>query len=120
MKQTKLRTNEITTNNNISFPIGTIYAVKQQYEKLIFPLVFSKYKKKGHDLNKLITALVSNKLTENFGISKASAWINHKEVLKEFELKEFEERTLFRVLEIREEQGRDHSHPGLSISKIRI
>ena len=100
MKQTKLRTNEITPNNNISFPIGTIHAVQQQYEKLILHRVFSKYKKKGHDLNKLITALISYKLTENFSISKANEWINRKEVLEQFELEEFEERTLFRVFEI--------------------
>jgi transposase len=40
------------------------------------------------------------KLTENFSISKASDWINRPPVLDIFELKEFEERTLFRTLEI--------------------
>lgn len=44
--------------------------------------------------------LISYKLTENFSISKASEWINRPPVLDIFELEEFEERTLFRTLEI--------------------
>lgn len=97
--QTKLRTCEISPNNNICFPVGTILTVQKQHEKLGFQHVFSKYKKKGRDLNSLITALVSYKLTDNFSISKASEWINREEVLELFELDEFQERTLFRVLE---------------------
>jgi transposase len=100
MKQTKLRTNLIKKTQHISFPIGTILAVQEYYEKLGFLDVFGKYKKKGHDLNSLIQALLSYKLTENLSISKASIWINRDEVLKHFKLKAFEERTLFRVLEI--------------------
>jgi len=98
--QTKLRTFDITPNNNICFPVGTILAVQNQYDKLGFHRVFSKYKKKGRDLNSLLMALVSYKLTENFSISRASKWINRKEVLDIFDLKGFEERTLFRALEI--------------------
>jgi hypothetical protein len=44
--QTKLRTYEITPNDNICFPIGTILAVKNKYEKLDFEGVFGKYKKR--------------------------------------------------------------------------
>jgi len=58
--QTKLRTYEISPNNNICFPIGTILTVQIQHEKLGFQYVFSKYKKKGRDLNSLITALVTH------------------------------------------------------------
>ncbi|MBE0523930.1 MAG: IS1634 family transposase, partial [Methanosarcinales archaeon] len=97
--QTKLRTDEIIPNENICFPIGTILAVKNKYEKLTFSGVFEKYKKKGRDLNSLIQALLSYKLTENLSISKASGWINRGEVLETFNLKTFEERTLFRTLE---------------------
>lgn len=99
MKQTKLRTDEIIPNDNICFPIGTILAVKKQYEKLDFSGIFGKHKKKGRDLNSLIKALLSYKLTENFSISKASEWINRSEVLETFDLGKFEERTLFRALE---------------------
>ncbi|MDJ1421387.1 MAG: IS1634 family transposase [Candidatus Methanoperedens sp.] len=98
--QTKLRTCEITPNENICFPIGTILAVKNKYEKLHFSGVFEKYKKKGRDLNSLIQALLSYKLTENLSISKASEWINRGQVLDTFNLEKFEEKTLFRVLEI--------------------
>ena len=100
MKQTKLRTNKIDVNNNISFPIGTIKTVQKYYKKLYFSDIFTKYKKKGRNFNRLIEALVAYKLAENLSISKASDWINRKDVLEEFSLNSFEERTLFRVLEI--------------------
>ena len=100
MTQTKLRTYDIKSNKNITFPIGTVVAVQKYYQKLDFDAVFGKHKKKGADINSLIQALVSYKLTENQSISKGSEWINRKEVLDEFNLDEFEERTLFRVLEI--------------------
>ena len=101
MTQTKLEPSyEIKPNGNISFPIGTILGVKRCYEKLRFIKVFSKYKKKGRDINALIQSLVSYKLTDNFSICRGSEWINRKEILTIFHLKEFEERTLFRVLEI--------------------
>jgi len=99
MKQTKLRTYEIKSNKNITFPIGTVVAVQQYYQKLDLNSVFGKHKKKGIDINGLMQSLVSYKLTENQSISKASDWINRKEVLDEFDLKPFEERTLFRALE---------------------
>jgi len=99
-RQTKLRTQQIEPNQNISFPIGTILAVREFHAKLGLHSVFSKYKKKGHDLNSLIRALVSYKLTENFSITRASDWINRPEVLEELNLDGFEQRTLYRVLEI--------------------
>jgi transposase len=97
--QTKLRTYDISPNDNICFPVGTILTVQKQHDKLGFYHIFSKYKKKGIDLNSLIMALVSYKLTDNLSISKASEWINREEVLELFDLPEFQERTLFRVLE---------------------
>src|SRR3989338_1385055 len=98
--QTKLTTETIKPNENISFPIGTILTVQKIYSNLNFNEVFSKYKKKGRDINSLIQSLTSYKLTDNFSISRGSDWINKKEILNMFQLKEFEERTLFRVLEI--------------------
>ncbi len=97
--QTKLRTDEIIPNENICFPIGTILGVRNKYEKLDISGVFDKYKKKGRDINSLIQAILSYKLTENLSISKASEWINRGEVLETFNLENFEERTLFRTLE---------------------
>jgi len=100
MKQTKLRTESIKQTKNISFPIGSIKAVEKYFEKLEFASIFSKFKTKGRNLFSLMEGLVSYKLTENFSISKASDWINKPDLLKIFSLKEFEERTLFRVLKI--------------------
>ena len=101
MTQTKLKPlYEIRPNENISFPIGTILSVQRLYGKLKLFRVFSKHKKKGRDINSLIQSLVSYKLTDNFSICRASGWINNKEILNIFQLREFEERTLFRILEI--------------------
>lgn len=101
MHQTKLRTKEIIVPNaNICFPIGTILAVEKHYQKLGFHSIFLKFKKKGRDLNSLLMALLSYKLTDNLSISKASEWINRPPVLDIFGLEEFEERNLFRTLEI--------------------
>lgn len=97
--QTELRTYEIETNENISFPIGTIFLVRKLYEILSFTEIFGKHKKNGIDINKLIRALVSYKLTDNFSIKRSHEWINRPEVLDEFNLLSFSERTLYRVLE---------------------
>lgn len=100
MKQTTLRTNSIRHTDNISFPIGTALAVKKYSEKLDFHNLFSKHKKRGLPLPNLVEAYLTYKLTENQSTVKASAWINRPEVLNEFSLKSFEQRTLFRMLEI--------------------
>lgn len=96
--QTKLRTSMVKPNKNISFPIGTIQTVSEYYDKLGFSEVFKKHKRKGIDINSLTKALTSYKLTENLSISKGNDWINRDEVLKVFNLKKFEQRTLFRTL----------------------
>jgi len=100
MTQTKLRTNTINKNENISFPIGTALAVKKYSKKLQFENVFSSLKQKGIPLKNLVDALISYKLTENLSLTRGSDWINRVEVLDEFYLKEFEQRTLFRCVEI--------------------
>ena len=99
-KQTSLRTEVIIPNDNISFPIGTILAVQNYYQRLGFLKIFGKHKKRGRDINSLIEALLSYKLTENQSITKGAEWINRDEVLDIFNLEYFEQRTLYRVLEI--------------------
>ncbi|UCG04618.1 MAG: IS1634 family transposase [Candidatus Heimdallarchaeota archaeon] len=74
--------------------------VQKYYEYLGLSKVLGIHKKKGIDLNSLIKALLSYKLTENLSITKASDWINRDEVLKAFHLEPFEQRTLYRTLEI--------------------
>ncbi len=99
--QTKLKTLEVLKSNlNISFPVGTAIAVRQYSQKLRFDWIFSRFKKKGLDLTKLVEALISYRLTENQSISCASIWINRPEVLEHFGLKSFNEKTLFRTLGI--------------------
>jgi transposase len=99
MTQTKLRTEIITANDNITFPVGTAFAVRQCFSKLHLYDVFAKHKKRGRCLASLIEALVTYRLTENQSISCASNWINRPQVLKEFRLDgSFNEKTLFRAL----------------------
>jgi len=99
MTQTKLRTDSMKYNGNISFSIGTTVAVKKYSSKLDFERIFSKYKSKGIRIDALLEAFLSYRLTENLSTSRASDWINQEDVLAEFSLKSFEERTLFRLLE---------------------
>lgn len=97
--QTKLRTYEITPNDNICFPIGTILAIENLYERLNLSSILGKHKTKGIDFNSLIKALLSYKLTENFSIDRAHKWINQNEVLEFFNLEKFNERVLYRTLQ---------------------
>jgi len=99
MKQTKTRTNEIKHNNNISFPIGTALTVKKYSKKLGFEEIFSKFKQRGIPLKGLVVALISYKLSENLSLTRGSDWINRTEVLEEFGLESFEQKTLYRAIE---------------------
>src|SRR3989338_5135407 len=99
-KQTTLRPNELESNNNISFPVGTAITVKKYGQKLGFDDILSRYKKRGADLVHLLDALITYRLTENQSICRASEWINRPDVLEQFSLSAFEERTLFRALEV--------------------
>lgn len=96
MKQTKLRTDMIKSNNNMSFPIGTALAVQKYSKKLDFENIFSKFKQKGVSLRGLVEALLTYKLTENLSLTRGSDWINRTEVLETFNLDSFEQKTLYR------------------------
>ena len=98
-KQRSLRTSKINPNKNISFPIGTILAVKSYFHKLRLDEIISKHKKKGIDLKGLVQAILSYRLSENQSISQGYNWIIHPEVLNEFKLDPFKERTLYRAFE---------------------
>ena len=99
MKQTTLRTNTIKQNQNISFPVGTAFAVKKYSSKLDFEQIFDCYKKRGLSLTKLLEALLSYRLSENLSTTKAGDWMNRPPVLSHFGLIEFNELALFRLLE---------------------
>jgi len=98
--QTKLRTEVIPFSENKSYPVGAIFAVQDVFSRLGLGEVFGKHKERGRCLASLIEALVSYKLAENFSVCKANLWINQPEMLDSFNLEPFEERTLFRALEI--------------------
>ncbi len=97
--KTKIRTISIKKTQNISFPIGTALAVKKYSEKLDFESIFLKFKQRGIPLKGLVEALISYKLSENLSLTRGSAWINRKEVLDKFNLKSFEQKTLYRAIE---------------------
>lgn len=99
-KTTFPRAMRIVPNNNISFPIGTIVAIIGFFKMLGLEDAFKKHKEQGRNLASLTEALVSYKLTDNLSISKASDWTNREPVLELFNLKGFEERTLYRALDI--------------------
>jgi len=80
--QTKLRTNEIEPNENISFPIGSIFLLDKLYEVLNLRYIFGKHKTRGIDINNLLRALISYKLTDNFSIKRSHDWINRPEMLE--------------------------------------
>ena len=87
-------------NENISFPIGTVLTVKSFYRKLDLHSLFQRFKKRGIDINSLIQSLIAYRLTENLSITRGADWINRNEVLEIFDLKGFEQRTLYRLLEV--------------------
>jgi len=90
MKPTNTRTNNIKTNSNISFPVGTTISVKNYSKFLEFGTIFSKFKQRGIPLLNIVEAVISYKLTENLSLTKASDWINRVDVLEEFNIKSFE------------------------------
>jgi len=98
-KQTNLRTKMIKSNDNISFPVGTALAVKKYSKQLCFDRIFSKFKQRGISLPNLVESLITYRLTENQSLTCGSNWINRADVLDEFSLKPFEQRTLFRAIE---------------------
>lgn len=99
IKRTSLRTKLVESNENISFPVGTILAVQGWYEQLGLFGVFGKHKGRGLDINSLIMAMMSYRLTENLSVTQAARWVNRDDVLSMFCLKRFEQRVLYRVLE---------------------
>ncbi len=72
MKQTKLRTDLIKHNKNISFPVGTAIAVKKYSKKLDFEQIFSKFKQRGVPLKGLAEAIITYKLSENLSLTRCS------------------------------------------------
>ena len=100
LKRTSLRTEIIEPNDNISFPIGTFVTVEKYYNKLSFDKIIGKHKRKGANINALVKAMVSYRLTENQSVTKAADFINRDPILEFFSLDFFEQNTLYRTLRI--------------------
>ena len=99
-KTTFPRASNLRPNENISFPVGTVLTVKNYFKKLNLHCLFKRFKKHGIDINSLIQAMITYRLTENLSVTRGADWINRTEVLEAFALKGFEQRTLYRLLEI--------------------
>ena len=98
-KKQKQRTMQVEVNDNINFPIGTALAVQKYTEILQLERILSQFKQKGIPLPQLVDAILTYKLSENMSLTKGSDWINRPDILEIFELKPFEQRTLFRAVE---------------------
>jgi len=99
-KTTFPRASSLFPNENISFPVGTVLTVKSYFQKLNLHPLFKRFKKHGIDINSLIQAMITYRLTENLSVTRGADWINRTEVLEAFDLKGFEQRTLYRLLEL--------------------
>lgn len=84
--------------DNKSFSVGCIEISKKYGKKLGFATIFNRFKVKGQQLSKYITGLVSHKMYFNQSINHAADWMNQEHILEEFQLSEFNVKTLYRVL----------------------
>lgn len=98
-KQSKLRTTQLTPNDNKSFSIGTTLMVDDWYERLGLNEIIGQHKNKGIALDALVRGMLVDQLGDNFSIKQASEWINRKEVLDHYEIQGFNAKTLYRAVE---------------------
>ena len=74
--------------------------VDDWYERLGLSRVIGPLKTKGIDLDALVRGLVAYKLGDNFSVLQASEWLNRPEMLEQYELRSFDEKTLYRTVEL--------------------
>jgi len=98
-KQHKLRTTQLTPNDNKSFSIGTMLMVDDWYERLDLPAVIGRHKDRGISLDALVRGMLAYKLGDNFSVLRAGEWLNRPEVREHYELREFNVKTLYRAVE---------------------
>jgi transposase len=73
--------------------------VDDLYERLGLSGVIGPLKTKGIPLDALTRGLLAYKLGDNFSVLQASQWLNQPEMLEQYELKSFDEKTLYRAVE---------------------
>jgi len=98
--QSRLRTAQLTPNENKSFAIGTVLMVDDWYERLGLNDIIGRHKSKGIDLDALVRGMLAYKLGDNFSVLRAGEWLNSPAVLEHYELREFNSRALYRAVEL--------------------
>jgi len=98
-KQTKLRTTQLTPNENKSFSIGTTLMVDDWYERLGLNDIIGRHKSKGIALDALVRGMLVDQLGDNFSVLQASEWMNRKEILEHYGIRKFNAKTLYRAVE---------------------
>jgi transposase len=98
--QSKLRTSQLTPNENKSFSIGTTLMVDDWYERLNLNAIIGQLKTKGIDADALVRGMLVDQLGDNFSILQASEWLNRPEILEHYEIDSFVPKTLYRTVEL--------------------
>jgi transposase len=98
-KQTKLRTTQLTPNDNKSFSVGTALMIDDWYERLGLNDIIGRHKSKGIALDALVRGMLVDQLGDNFSVLQASEWMNRKEILEHYGIRAFNSKTLYRAVE---------------------
>jgi len=96
-KQSKLRTTQLTPNDNKSFSIGTALMVDDWYERLGLNEIIGRHKSKGIALDALVRGMLVDQLGDNFSILQASAWLNRKEVRDHYGIRAFNSKQQMKI-----------------------
>jgi len=73
--------------------------VDDWYERLGLNEIIGQLKTKGIALDALVRGLLAYKMGDNFSVLQASEWLNRPEMLEQYELRSFDEKTLYRAVE---------------------
>ena len=98
--QSRLRTSQLTPNENKSFSIGTTLMVDDWYERLNLNEIIGQLKTKGIGADALVRGMLADQLGDNFSILQASKWLNRPEILEHYEIDSFVPKTLYRTVEM--------------------
>ena len=99
-KQSKLRTTQLTPNDNKSFSVGTALMIDDWYERLGLNDIIGRHKSKGIALDALVRGMLVDQLGDNFSVLQASEWMNRKEILEHYGIRKFNAKTLYRAVEL--------------------
>ena len=89
----------ITPTEHKSLSIGPCLLARKFFTYLNLTPIFSPLKKRGIDAAALTEGLIAYKLTENFSVKQAHTWFMQPEIREFYQVDEFENRTIYRILE---------------------